>query len=174
MKFELSKSDLIKPLVVLGLMVFTSQISYSQTVRMPAPAFTLTDINGNKVSLSDFKGKVVYLDIWATWCPPCMAEMAYSKPLKAKYKDSTDIVFLNISVDADQNKWKKTVAKKKIAGVNLNSVKGLDANILSNYRADYIPKYVLIDRQGNIYEFDAKRPSDEGIEDDFGRLLLEK
>ncbi|MBY0424914.1 MAG: TlpA family protein disulfide reductase [Cytophagales bacterium] len=150
------------------------QSIYSQTVRMPAPAFSLKDMEGKVVSLSDFKGKVVYVDIWATWCPPCMAEMAYSKPLKEKYKDNPDIVFVNISVDADISKWKKVVTRKKIQGVNLNSLKGMESNILSNYRADYIPKYVLIDRLGNLYESDAKRPSDEGIEDDFQRLLLEK
>jgi len=167
------KNRLVKILLI-AVASISFNFSIAQTVRLPAPAFTLSDLNGNKVSLSDFKGKVVYLDIWATWCPPCMAEIAYSKPLKEKYKDSTDIVFLNISVDADLAKWKKIVAKKKIAGVNLNSLKGMEGNILANYRADYIPKYVLIDRQGNMYESDAKRPSDEGIEDDFRRLLLEK
>jgi thiol-disulfide isomerase/thioredoxin len=153
---------------------FSLNIVSAQTARVPAPAFTLKDLEGKEVSLSDFKGKVVYLDIWATWCPPCMAEIAYSKPLKEKYKSNPDIVFLNLSVDANQDKWKKVVAKKKIAGVNINSLKGMEANILANYHADYIPKYVLIDRAGNIVELEAKRPSEEGIEDDFQRLLQEK
>ena len=162
--------------IILGVFVvfFSINAVSAQTVRVPAPAFTLKDLDGKEVSLSDFKGKVVYLDIWATWCPPCMAEIAYSKPLKEKYKNNPDIIFLNLSVDANQEKWKKVVAKKKIAGININSLKGMEANVLTNYHADYIPKYVLIDRVGNIVELDAKRPSDEGIEDDFQRLLEEK
>ena len=65
--------------------------------------FTFPDAEGNDVSLSDFRGKVVYIDIWATWCGPCKKEMPAMKALEAEYKDNKDIVFMGISVDASKN-----------------------------------------------------------------------
>jgi thiol-disulfide isomerase/thioredoxin len=77
----------------------------------PAPDFTLTDINGEEVSLSDFQGKVVYLDFWASWCGPCMREVPFAKELKKRMAGQDDLVFLYISIDTDEEAWRRTVAR---------------------------------------------------------------
>ncbi|HEY8400756.1 MAG TPA: TlpA disulfide reductase family protein [Cytophagaceae bacterium] len=136
-----------------------------------APSFTLTDINGNKVSLSDFKGKVVYLDFWASWCAPCLLEINKSKNLKQKYADNNNVVFLYVSIDKDLAAWKNMVSKKNIQGVHLNSKDGKEEDILTKYNLVSIPKFVLIDKQGNIVDDDAKRPSDPALINDIEKLL---
>ncbi|HEX8545790.1 MAG TPA: TlpA disulfide reductase family protein [Cytophagaceae bacterium] len=137
----------------------------------PAPNFTLTDINGKKVSLSDFKGKVVYMDIWASWCAPCIAEINKSKNLKARFESNPDVVFLYVSIDEDAAKWKEMVAKKEIHGVHLLSSKGQEGDISKNFKVQGIPKFILIDKEGNIKDPSAKRPSDPELIEDITALL---
>lgn len=141
------------------------------SIKRSAPDFTLTDIEGKKVSLSDFKGKVVFMDIWATWCPPCMAEMKSAKSLKEKYKDNHDIVFLYISIDKDEERWKEIVKKKEIKGVHLISKGGDEEAILQKYDVPSIPRFVIVDKQGNIADWNAKWPSDPELTSDLDRLL---
>jgi peroxiredoxin len=145
--------------------------SYQSKVQVKAPDFTLTDISGNKVSLSDYKGKVVYMDVWATWCMPCMAEMGKSKKIKDHFKDNKDVVFLYISIDKDESRWKDVVKKKDIKGVHLISKDGQEAGILEKYQVPSIPRYVLIDKNGNISQWEAKWPSDPEAITDIEKLL---
>jgi cytochrome c biogenesis protein CcmG/thiol:disulfide interchange protein DsbE len=72
--------------------------SESNIINKQAPAFSLLDLNGSKVSLSDFKGKVVILDFWATWCPPCVKEIPHFIELYKEYKDQ-GLAIIGISVD---------------------------------------------------------------------------
>jgi len=137
----------------------------------PAPNFTLTDINGQKVSLSDFKGKVVYMDIWASWCAPCISEINKSKGLKDKFEANKDVIFLYVSIDEDPAKWKEMVAKKNIHGVHVISSKGQEGDISKNFKVQGIPKFILIDKNGNIQNPSAKRPSDPDLIDDITALL---
>ena len=136
----------------------------------PAPDFELTDINGESVSLSDFRGKVVYLDFWASWCPPCMREVPYARELKERFKDEEDLVFLYISIDENPDAWRKTVKEREIKGVHLN-VPGRYQEVPSSYNVRWIPTYYIIDRNGIIFENNAKRPSNESIDDDLKAAL---
>jgi thiol-disulfide isomerase/thioredoxin len=136
-----------------------------------APDFTLPDLEGNKVSLSDFKGKVVYMDIWASWCPPCLSEIGKSKKLKEHFHENNDIVFLYVSIDKDEVRWKDMVRKKDIQGVHLISKGGNDEGIIQKYDVPAIPKFVLIDKNGNIVDGDAKWPSDSDLIEDIEKLL---
>jgi thiol-disulfide isomerase/thioredoxin len=138
------------------------------------PEFTLNDINGQKVHLSDFKGKVVYLDIWASWCGPCIYEMKNSGPLKKHFKDNNNVVFVYISIDSDLESWKAAVKKRSIHGVNLISREGLEDNIIEKFKTSSIPRFILIDKNGNIADNDAKRPSEgELIINDIEKLLAQ-
>lgn len=139
-----------------------------------APEVTLNDINGKKVHLSDFKGKVVYLDIWASWCGPCLYEMKNSGPLKKHFKDNGDVVFVYISIDSDLESWKAMVKKRAIHGVHLISKEGLEDDVRGKFNTVTIPRYILIDKKGNIADNDAKRPSEgELIISDIEKLLAQ-
>ncbi|HSV76674.1 MAG TPA: TlpA disulfide reductase family protein [Bacteroidales bacterium] len=129
----------------------------------PAPDFTLTDINGNQVSLSDFAGKVVYLDFWASWCGPCMREVPFAKELKKRMANQPDLVFLYISVDTDEAAWRNTVAQQQIQGVHLN-VAGFDHDVPRSYNLRGVPTFFLIGRDGKIINNRPPRPSNPEID----------
>jgi thiol-disulfide isomerase/thioredoxin len=136
----------------------------------PAINFSGKDINGTALSLSDFKGKVVYVDIWATWCGPCMREAPYFIKLTEEYKGK-DIVFIGISIDVpkDKPKWEKYLEEKGIHGVQLFASNGWSSEVAKFYQVKSIPRFLLFDKTGNIVSTEAPRPSSDEI-----RPLLNK
>lgn len=136
----------------------------------PAPAFTLPDRDGKPFSLSDFKGKVVYMDIWATWCGPCIGEFPAMDKLIGKM-EGKDVVFLGVSVDPDAEKWKAFLANREARGIHLHSPGNFDSVIARQYQVHGIPHYVLIDREGRIASANAPRPG--GVQKEIERLLKE-
>lgn len=137
---------------------------HSQIARLKpgseAPAFTLKDLNGKDVSLSDFKGKLVYIDFWGIYCAPCIYQIEhYSAKLMEKYKGK-DIVFLNICVDPKlDDDWKAKVKALNFEGVNLIA-KGWTTNqVCKDYNVSGIPSYVLIDKEGKIITAKMAMPS---------------
>jgi len=124
----------------------------------PAPPFTLPDVNGKLVSLQDFRGKVVFIDFWATWCAPCIKELPDWKKLKKEFKDQQDLIFLSISIDEDVEKWKNYVHQNNMDGVQLIAEQGRESSVNTEYTIGGIPRYVLIDRTGKIIDGSAPRP----------------
>lgn len=127
----------------------------------PAPDFTLNDLNGKKVSLSNFRGKVVYLDIWASWCKPCIAEIPAAKKLKEQF-EGKDVVFLNVSIDTNESSWRKVISEKNIEGIHLISSDGgigWESLIARLYNIYAVPTYYLIGKNGNIIDNRPPRPS---------------
>ena len=126
---------------------------------------------GGTTSLSDFKGKYVYIDIWATWCGPCKVEIPYLKKLESKYHDR-NIEFISISVDDDRrsgtmekahNAWKKMVTEKELTGVQLFTGNGWKADFVQDYKVNGIPRFILIAPDGTIVDADAPRPSSKKL-----------
>ena len=107
----------------------------------PAPDFTLTDINGKKVSLSDFKGKVVYIDFWGTWCGPCRKELPYYKALQEKFTGNDNVVFMSVAMErGGRDQWSNFVKSKSMPGVQLYSNRSEDnvGNLYKIKRCPYI------------------------------------
>ncbi|TRZ43497.1 TlpA family protein disulfide reductase [Robertkochia solimangrovi] len=138
----------------------------------PGFEFTYTDTNDKPVSFKDFRGKYVYIDVWATWCGPCKKEIPYLKELEEQYKGK-DIVFMSVSVDAekDRNKWKEFVKSESLKGVQLMADKAFNSGITKNYGINAIPRFLLFDKEGKIISIDAMRPSNPKLKEEFDRLL---
>ena len=148
--------------------------SYNNALRVKpgneAPEFTLTDINGDEVSLSDFRGKVVYLDFWASWCGPCMREVPYAKELKKRFEGEEDLIFLYVSVDEDESAWRRTIEEREIQGVHLR-VHGMQHEIAQAYNVRGVPSFFIIDRDGIIHDNNPSRPSGENIDNELLAVL---
>ena len=112
----------------------------------PAPDFALHDLDGQAVSMSQFKGKVVLLDFWASWCGPCIGDLPNLRKIKEQVA-AQPVVFLNVSLDANEAAWKQAIAKHEIKGVHVRS-----NQVAQAYNVSGIPRYYLIDPQGLIVE----------------------
>ncbi|HKJ07217.1 MAG TPA: TlpA disulfide reductase family protein [Flavobacteriaceae bacterium] len=131
----------------------------------PSPKFeNYENYNGGTTSLDDLKGKYVYVDVWATWCAPCKAEIPYLKELEEEYRDK-NIEFVSISVDKakDHETWKNMVAEKELKGVQLFAENDWNSQFVKDYKINGIPRFILIDPDGNIITPDAPRPSSEKL-----------
>jgi len=117
----------------------------------PAPAFTLKDIDGNNVSLSDFRGKTIILDFWATWCGPCLASFPAMKKSVEKYHDNPKVKFLFI------NSWERIDEKKRNAkdfiaknDYPFHVLLDEDNKVIESFKVSGIPTKFVIDGNGNI------------------------
>ena len=126
------------------------------SVGKPSPDFKGVDVNGKEYTLADFRGKYVYIDVWATWCGPCRQEIPYLKKLDEDYKDA-QIVFLSLSVDQDKAKWEKMVKEQSMSGVQLHI--GQNSSFQQAYKIEGIPHFILLDREGRIIDKKMSRPS---------------
>lgn len=119
------------------------------SAKVKATDFKLKDLEGKEVSLSDFKGKNVFINFWATWCPPCKAEMPYLQQLYEETKDS-DLVILAINLNED----KTTVEKFMIANnYSFPVLLDTDFQVGGAYQAVSIPTSYFINKEGDIATF---------------------
>ena len=115
---------------------------------------------GGTTSLADFKGKYVYIDLWATWCKPCKAEIPHLEKLSKEYKGK-NIEFVSISTDykKDWPKWEAMVKENHMEGIQLLADNDFKSDFVHAYRVDGIPRFIIIDPEGNIVNHNAPRPS---------------
>ncbi|MDR6783986.1 thiol-disulfide isomerase/thioredoxin [Pedobacter africanus] len=134
----------------------------------PAFAFSYPDKDGKTVTMADLKGKVILVDVWATWCGPCKAEIPHLKKLEEEMK-GTDVQVVSISVDEakDKEKWLKMIKDENLGGLQLFATGWGD--IAKYYQIKGIPRFMVFDRNGKIVTTDSPRPSNPEL-----KKLLEK
>lgn len=127
-------------------------------------------VDGKSVSLSDFKGKVVLVDVWATWCGPCKKEIPDLKKLEEEMKGQ-DVVFISYSIDEakDHDKWVKMIDDMKLGGIQLFGPAAWKSPICTNYKITGIPRFMVFGKKGQIVTIDSPRPSNPDL-----KILLEK
>jgi thiol-disulfide isomerase/thioredoxin len=138
----------------------------------PSPTFeNYENYKGGTTSLSDLKGTYVYIDVWATWCAPCKAEIPYLKALEKEYHGK-NIQFVSISVDKPDfhNAWKEMVKKENLGGIQLFADANFESKFILDYGINAIPRFILIDPDGNIVDADAERPSSPKLKEVFNEL----
>jgi len=122
--------------------------------------FSYPNISGEIISLSSFRGRLVYIDVWATWCGPCIAEIPSLERLQKDYENK-DIVFLSVSVDTDKEAWEKMLTEDQLGGVQLWADGW--SQITKSYAIFGIPRFMLVDKSGELIAVDAPRPSSNEI-----------
>ncbi|MES2827645.1 MAG: TlpA disulfide reductase family protein [Bacteroidota bacterium] len=130
-------------------------------VGKPAVDFIMLDSANATYKLSSFKGKAVYIDVWASWCGPCIQEMPSLKKLSDKYKSNPNIQFVSLSVDDTKTVWlKKGLAVQKPDGFQVWVEGGFASPFAKSYSISSIPRFILIDKKGLVVTLNASRPSE--------------
>ena len=120
--------------------------------------FTFPDVNGKPVSMSDFKGKIVYLDFWASWCSPCLEEFPDMKKVYAQI-DTSKTVFISIGLDQDKEVWESSLNRFDLPWINIYGGKEFQNELFKKYRGGGIPLTVLIGKDGKIERYNDIRAS---------------
>lgn len=156
-----------------GLKQYYAQISANRKLNnTKSPGFDFENHKGGKTSLESLKGKYVYIDVWATWCGPCRAEIPFLKEIEAKYHGK-NIEFVSISADVekDHEKWKNFVTEKQLGGIQLYADKNWESDFLKAFGITSIPRFILIDPNGVVVDADAARPSSPKLKEQLDKLL---
>lgn len=147
------------------------QVINNQQKGKPFPALAFEDESGKKMSLGQFKGKYVAIDLWATWCGPCKETSPLFEYQAKNYKHQDNIVFLAASVDEDKNKWKLDIKNKK-SDVTQWWIANPDA--LRMLGVDGIPRFMMIDPQGKIYNANMPRPNETSFYETLDKVAESK
>ncbi len=134
---------------------------------MPSPTFeAYENHSGGTTSFNDLKGKYTYIDVWATWCGPCLAEIPSLKEVEEAYHGK-NINFVSTSIDQaeDHDTWLEMVNDKELGGMQLMADNAWQSEFVKNYQINGIPRFILVDPEGNIVSADAPRPSNPKLKE---------
>ena len=147
----MTKKIIFKKLLKISLLVMVGILAngaFAQLINKPAPLFSGTSMDGKTVQLSDYKGKVVLLDIWASWCGPCKKEMPFLIDIDKRYRDK-GLVILAVNIDKDVQNIKKFISCLEVPPV-FPVIIDNESKIPPLYQLKGMPTTVLIDREGLI------------------------
>ena len=119
--------------------------------------FSFKDIKNNNKTLKDFKGKYVYIDVWATWCKPCKVEHTFLKQLEEHFSNNDELQIISISTDREYDKWEKYIIENSIEGVQLYS--GANSDFVKYYDIGALPRFIFLDKEGRVISPEEMRPS---------------
>lgn len=156
--------------------------AYEESVRQnsalysgkPAPDFTFTDKKGNILKLTDFRGKLLFIDIWGTWCVPCIEEIPFIEKLQQRYNHCSDVHIMSIACDKKRERWTAFLAKHPTSWHQYLVTPEGDEVLDSTYHVIGIPRFIIVDRQGRFITSDAMRPSSPEFNDYFDKLVKSK
>lgn len=157
-------------------LLFISVLTFGQST--PAELETnVIDLNSPEYAntsfddiIATYKGKVIYLDFWASWCGPCKKEMPYSHKMQETFLGK-DVVFVYFSSDKNSTAWISAVENLELTGEHYLSSLAVKQEYGTRFNVRFIPRYVLIDKKGNVVDANAKRPSDPQTVNDIDALL---
>jgi thiol-disulfide isomerase/thioredoxin len=133
----------------------------------PAPHLQGINTEEKVVSLNDLKGKVVFVDVWATWCAPCIEALPHVQELQEKFKNNKDVIFLFLSNDSREDgdkQWKNYLKEHpEFKGIHVRAREKEDRKFEGGWKVTGIPRYLLIDKQGNIIDAFARNNSYEKL-----------
>ncbi len=135
-----------------------------------APDFTYISLDSANVSLSDYRGKYVYIDFWATGCGGCRYDLPHLSKLQSDYKDE-NIVFLSLSLDYDWEQWSSVIDTEIGGGVHLFTGESFHQGAFKDYQVASIPTYVFVDTEGKFIDSRAPRPSTEKVRELFDEYV---
>jgi thiol-disulfide isomerase/thioredoxin len=134
-------------------------------LRTNAPDFSYLDSNDEIVKLSDFYGKYVVIDLWATWCAPCLYQFPFYEKTSDKFREE-NIAFLSISIDKkdDKGKWREMIKQKQLKGIQLFEGQDKLSEFMKIIKNNSIPRYILIDPKGRFVNLDLPKPITSDLE----------
>ncbi len=157
----------IQPLILIAMMILgTAALCRAQATGGTPPDFTATDISGTSLTLSDLKGKVVLLDFWATWCPPCRVEVPHLIDIQKRFGERK-FVLISVSLDRDLDAARKFVKEKGMDWVHIIDREAA-RKLAEKYQVEYIPSTFVIDRKGKIA---ASQLRGSDLKEKIGELL---
>jgi len=120
-----------------------------------APAFSVTNLDGKTISLDDLQGKVVLLDFWATWCPPCREAVPHLREVAKKFQGEP-LVILSVSLDSDMEKWQDFIMKNQMTWLQYRDA-GFSGSIAKKFGVEAIPHTFTIDSDGVLQDEHNRR-----------------
>jgi thiol-disulfide isomerase/thioredoxin len=158
----------MKRFIAILFIVINSGCNFEEPTYFSAEALndTLISLDGNEYSLAEtlerYKGKTILIDVWATWCKDCFVNLPVVKALQ---KQHPDVVFLFLSEDRSETAWKGGISKYQITGEHYFIKSGKDGPFADFLNSNWIPRYMVIDKEGKIKLFKAKKATDKRIKE---------
>jgi thiol-disulfide isomerase/thioredoxin len=151
-------------------------VSFSYTVNAQLPNISdprvyikLPTAKGDSLTLESFKGKVILLDFWASWCGPCRAANKQQVKLYSKYKAQGFEIF-SVSLDENKKDWQKAITKDKITWLQVNDPRGWDAQTAARWNISQLPTTYLINKRGDVVNIDL---DGKALDEKVKKLLVE-
>ena len=130
-----------------------------QLIGKPLGEYSFVSVNGDSVNTKDLTGKAIYIDVWATWCGPCVGEIPALKELEDEYGEHIHFVSISVDKGSDREKWKNMVKDKELKGFQLIADNAWSSDFVKAYSIFAIPRFILVDSKGNVISANAPRPS---------------